>query len=196
MTQSTGWPVLDTALGMLRSAASSLTPAAYDRLTPCLEWSAAQVLEHAALDQLIWASQVGPAPAPEGDAFAPTGLLEPSPGRFVDSVIDTAALSWSTVAPDRTEVPTPLPQGAMPAATAAAACALDAAIHAWDLQVALGRPAPLTDDLAEQLLPVARGFVEPLRQYGVFAPALASEPTDPPADTLLRYLGRDPRWQA
>lgn len=196
MTGTTGWPVLDSALGLLRSAASSLTPATYDRPTPCQEWSAAQVLEHAALDQLIWAAQVGPAPAPEGDAFAPTGRLEPSPDRLVDSVIDTAALSWSTVAPARTDVPTPLPQGPMPAATAAAACALDAAIHAWDLQVALGGPSPLTDDLAEQLLPVARGFVEPLRQYGVFAAALPGTPDDGPADTLLRYLGRNPRWQA
>lgn len=196
MTESTGWPVLDTALGMLRSAASSLTPAAYDRPTPCLDWSAAQVLEHAALDQLIWASRVGPSPAPEGDAFAPTGRLEPSPERFVDSVIDTAALSWSTIAPGRTDVPTPLPQGPMPAATAAGACALDAAVHAWDLQVALGGPSPLTDDLAEQLLPVARGFVEPLRQYGVFAPELPGTPADSQSDTLLRYLGRNPSWRA
>ena len=69
-------------------------------------------------------------------------------------------------------MPTPLPQGALPAATAAAACALDAAVHAWDIAVALGQPGALPDGLAARLLPAARSIVEPLRQFGAYAAAL------------------------
>ena len=87
-------------------------------------------------------------------------------------------------------MPTPLPQRALPAATAAAACALDAAVHAWDITSALGRPSALTP----QLLPAAHAIVEPLRQYGAYAPALEPAAGDDPAAELLRYLGRNPHW--
>src|ERR1700728_425116 len=49
-------------------------------------------------------------------------------------------------------------------AAAVAACALDAAVHAWDIAIALGQPGALSDELAVQLLPAARAIVEPLRQ--------------------------------
>ena len=88
----------------------------------------------------------------------------------------------------------PLPQGAFPAPTAYAACALDAAVHAWDTAVALGQPGALSDELAVQLLPAARAIVEPLRQYGAYAAALSPRPEDSSAAELLRYLGRDPEW--
>ena len=91
-------------------------------------------------------------------------------------------------------MPTPLPQGELPVSVAAAACALDAAIHAWDIATALGQPGFLSDDLATQLLP-ARSIIEPLRQFGAYAAALSPQPGDGPAAELLRYLGRDPQWQ-
>jgi hypothetical protein len=43
-------------------------------------------------------------------------------------------------------------------------------------------------------MPGATAIVEPLRTYGVYAAALAPEPGDDAAATLLRYLGRDPSW--
>ncbi len=92
-------------------------------------------------------------------------------------------------------MPTPLPQGALPAATAAAACALDAAVHAWDVTAALGHPSTLTPGLAADLLPAARAIVEPLRQFGVYGPALVPQAGDDTLAELLRYLGRDPNWR-
>ena len=92
-------------------------------------------------------------------------------------------------------MPTPLPQGALPAATAAAACALDAAVHAWDVTAALGLPPALAPGLAADLLPAAHAIAEPLRQFGVYAPALAPQAGDDTLAELLRYLGRDPNWR-
>jgi hypothetical protein len=71
---------------------------------------------------------------------------------------------------------------------------LDAAVHAWDITVALGQPGPLSDALAAQLLPAAHAVVEPLRQFGAYAPALPPQAGDDDAAELLRYLGRDPEW--
>jgi hypothetical protein len=76
---------------------------------------------------------------------------------------------------------------------AAGACALDAAIHSWDLAVATGQSAALTAELAEQLRPAKQATVEPLRGFA-YAAALPDQPGDDPAATLLHYLGRDPNW--
>ena len=84
----------------------------------------------------------------------------------------------------------------MPAWLAVGACALDAAVHAWDIAVASGQTSPLTPGLARPLLTVAREIVEPLRPYGAYAPALEAHAADDDAAALLRYLGRHPDWTA
>lgn len=82
----------------------------------------------------------------------------------------------------------------MPVSLAAAACALDAAIHAWDLGVATGQPSPLTAALATPLHAAASQVVEPLRGFA-YAPALDPLPGDDEIVGLLRYLGRQPSWK-
>jgi hypothetical protein len=69
-------------------------------------------------------------------------------------------------------------------------------VHGWDIAVATGQPNPLTDPLARTLLSVARQLVEPLRDWGAYAPAI--EPVADADDTarLLNYLGRRVDWQA
>ncbi len=75
----------------------------------------------------------------------------------------------------------------------------DAAVHAWDIALATGRPSPLTPELARLLLRIAREIreiVEPLRPRGAYVAALAPEQGDTDVAVLLRHLGRDPRWIA
>ncbi len=74
--------------------------------------------------------------------------------------------------------------------------ALDAAIHAWDIAMATGQSSPLTPELARALTPVARSIIEPLRQYGAYAEALAPAAAADDAAVLLSYLGRRPDWTA
>lgn len=69
--------------------------------------------------------------------------------------------------------------------------ALDAAVHAWDIAVATGRPSPLTPEIAADLLVVARRIVEPLRGFA-YAPAI--DAGGGPEAELLAYLGRRPDW--
>ena len=114
--------------------------------------------------------------------------------RTSSTALATARTAWAGIGHDQPAVPTPLPQGELPAEVAAAACALDAAVHAWDIAAALGQPGFLPDELAAQLLP-ARTIIEPLRQYGAYTTALAPQPGDGRAAELLRYLGRDPQWR-
>ena len=114
---------------------------------------------------------------------------------LVESATHAAAVAWSTVPADGPDVTTPLPVGPLAPWVGAAACALDAAVHAWDIAVATGQSSPLTPELAAALHEAAVQFVEPLRAFA-YAPALAPEEGDGPAEALLRHLGRSPAWTA
>jgi len=190
----TGWDVLDQARTRLRAAVAGVPADGWQRPTPCTEWTVAQVLQHAALDQGAWAAVIsGTQPSGE-NPFAPSGELGAEPLAYAEAALEASAPAWAVVSADGGPVPTPLPAGAMAPADAAAAAALDAAIHAWDIAMGTGQASPLTPGLARALTPVAKSIVEPLRQYGVYAAALEPEAGADDAATLLCYLGRSPAW--
>jgi len=184
----TGWDVLDAARALLRAAAAGVPADDWQRPTPCTEWTVAQVLQHAALDQGAWAAVIsGTQPSGE-NPFTPSGELGAEPLTYTEAALEASAPAWATVSSDGGPVPTPLPSGPMRPA--------DAAIHAWDIAVATGQGSPLTPDLARALTPVAKSIVEPLRQYGVYAAALELPAGAGDAAALLGYLGRSPAWAA
>lgn len=187
------WPILSAAHKALRAAVAGVRD--WSVPTPCAEWNATQVLQHAAGDQLGYAAAITGTGGPEFNPFAPSGSLAGSPEAFLEPTLSAAAAAFATVPLDAREVPTPLPQGALPAPVAAGAAALDAAVHAWDIAVATGQESPLTAELAAELMPVAEKLVEPLRGFA-YAPALEAAEDGDAAGTLLRYLGRDPEWAA
>ena len=186
--------VITESLDLLRTAATMINAGNQEAPTPCANWTVAQVLQHAAGDQLAWAAALGQGSGPDANPFEPSGHLERGVGDLLDPALATARTAWASIGSGDDAVPTPLPQGELAAPVAAAACALDAAIHAWDIAAALGQPGFLPDDLAIQLLP-ACAIIEPLRQFGAYAAALPPQPGGGPAAELLRYLGRDPQWQ-
>lgn len=188
------FPVLTTSLALLRQVASGVSVGQLDNLTPCSDWTVAQVLLHAAGDQHAWASSISSSPPPAYNPFAPAKQLDGTIDDLIAPAIQTATTAWAGIDPAAGSVPTPLPPfPAMTPELAAATCALDAAIHAWDIAVATGQPAPLTAELAGQLQAAAEATAEPLRGFA-YASALPRQATDEPGATLLRYLGRDPGW--
>jgi len=188
--------ILEDAHRALRSVVDGLPADGRTRPTPCEKWNVTQVLQHAVGDQIGYAGTLTGGPMPTEDPFAPSGKLEGDPAVFLDAAVRSSAAAFAAVAPDAENVPTPLPQGALPAALAVGACALDAAVHAWDIAVATGQPSPLTPAMARALMPVATALVEPLRQYGAYAAAIPSAAGDGEVEALLRYLGRRPDWSA
>ncbi|MEN0137828.1 MAG: TIGR03086 family metal-binding protein [Rhodococcus sp. (in: high G+C Gram-positive bacteria)] len=190
---STAWDVLDAAHAMLRTVVRGVDAAGWGRPTPCDQWTVTQVLQHAAGDQLGFASAITGGPGPAEDPFAPSGTLGADPVEFLDFSLRAAADAWASIDAAAESVATPLPQGALTPRIGVGACALDAAVHAWDIAVATGQPSPLSPLVASELLVVAREIVEPLRQYGVYAPVVEGSDGDEVA-ALLRYLGRRPDW--
>ncbi|MBF6212771.1 TIGR03086 family protein [Nocardia puris] len=195
MTQHT-WPLLDAAHDALRTTVAGVRADQWAAPTPCSEWNVTQVVQHSAGDQLGFAAFLTGGPGPEEDPFAPSGTLSGDPVALVEKAVSAAADAFGTVSPDATEIPVPVPPNSMPPALGVAACALDAAVHAWDIALATGQPSPLTPEMSRELLDAARQFVEPLRAYGVYAPADEVAPNEDPTTALLRYLGRNPAWSA
>ncbi|MET9000632.1 TIGR03086 family metal-binding protein [Amycolatopsis sp. NPDC004169] len=193
LNRGTAWPLLESAHEALRSVLAGVTDWAAP--TPCTEWNVTQVLQHAAGDQLGYAAAITGTGGPDFNPFAPSGTLPTPPAEFLEPTLSAASSAFATVPVGAAAVPTPLPQGALPAEVAVGAAALDAAVHAWDIAVATGQKSPLTPELAAELLPVARQLAEPLRGFA-YAPALETSPSDNAAATLLRYLGRNPEWKA
>jgi len=189
---STTWTILDTAHSVLRDAVSAVRTDQWNGPTPCTEWNVAQVLQHAVGDQQAYAAVLGHGDFPAYDPFSPTGDLEADAPDLLDPALTAARLAFSRVDHERADVPVPLPQGRLAAPVAVGACALDAAVHAWDIAVATGQPSPVDAAMAERLHAVAIEIVEPLRGFA-YAAALPGDEGDA-VDRLLRYLGRDPHW--
>ena len=185
------WTELELAHDALRFVVARVGDDEWTLATPCEKWNVAQVVRHAAGDQLGYAAAITGSGGPTEDPFAPSA---DRPARStVDAALAAAAAAFATVEPGTPEVPCPLPLGPLPAETVVAAAALDAAVHAWDVAVATGQPSPLPAELAERLMPVAELIAGPLRAFA-FAPALTPEPGDDAVARLLRFLGRRPEW--
>lgn len=185
--------VLAASHRALADAVAGTTGEQLNAVTPCSEWTVAQVIQHAAADQRAYAAALGAGAGPTYDPFAPSGVLD-DPSALIAVALEESAAAWATVTDETESVPTPLPHGELPTAVAAVMCALDAAVHAWDITSATGRNSLLTDEHAIHFLTAATGLIEPLRQWGAFAAILPAEPSDTPVAQLLRHLGRAPEW--
>ncbi|WP_405485660.1 TIGR03086 family metal-binding protein [Nocardia sp. NBC_00511] len=187
--------VLASSHKALIDVVSGVAADQWDNATPCSQWTVTQVVQHAAGDQLAYAKFLGIGDGPSYNPFEPSGNIEGRATELVTAAIEPTAAAWATVADDTEAVPTPLPFGELPTPVAGVLCALDAAVHAWDIAIGTGQPSPLTDELAGHLLTAADGLIEPLRDYGVVAAIVEGAPASdtPVVDELLAYLGRDPR---
>ncbi|NJP87994.1 TIGR03086 family protein [Nonomuraea sp. FMUSA5-5] len=191
---TSGWDVLDASHEALRQAVRGVPAGGWSLPTPCAGWSVAHVLQHAAGDQIGFASALTGEPGPDFNPFDPSGTIDGDPTALMEDALARSARAWAGVDRQAAEVPTPVPPHKMTPESGAAACALDAGVHAWDIAMATGGPSPLTPELARPLLKVAREIVEPLRAWGAYAAELEARPGDDDVATLLRYLGRDPHW--
>ncbi|WP_353940124.1 TIGR03086 family metal-binding protein [Streptomyces sp. HUAS MG91] len=186
-----GFKLLADAHDYLLTAARGVPGGAWGDPTPCSEWTVRQVLNHARLDQQALTMQITDAP-PTGDPFEPEDALADDPVAELADVLAAAATAWES-GRDAESVPTPM--GPMPAGAGAAAAALDAAIHAWDIAKATGQDLPLTDEMAQALEEIVSRLVDFVRDsFGKYAPPVAVAQSASRAERLLAFTGRDPHW--
>lgn len=182
--------IIEAGLRSLTEATRAAVNAdALERATPCTEWTVAQVLQHAAEDQIVWAATIRGEQPGGLDPFHPAGLGAADLTALVDRATAQTREAWSAVGSDT--LATPLPAGPLPHDQAAALAAMDAMVHAWDATVPLGSPIAIPEEYAAAMQAAAAPVIEPLRSYGVFAGPVPGD-SESSADALLRFTGRDP----
>ncbi|MET8131750.1 TIGR03086 family metal-binding protein [Streptomyces sp. NPDC005251] len=188
-----GIELLTRAHDRLRGVAAGVPEGIWGAPTPCSEWTVRQVLNHARLDQQAYGAAITGTGWPDADPFHPVDGLEADATAALDKVLADVAGVYAGLPADAEEVATPL--GPLPFRVAAAAAAMDAAVHAWDIAVATGQASPLDDDLAEGIRLAADRLADHLRaSFGVFAAAREVPDGAGRAEALLAFLGRDPHW--
>ncbi|MET9895678.1 TIGR03086 family metal-binding protein [Streptomyces sp. NPDC006465] len=193
MSDLEGIELLTLAHARLRDAVAGVPEGAWGAPTPCGEWTVRQVLNHARLDQQAYGAAITGSGWPDADPFHPVDGLEADAAAALDKVLADVADVYGGLSADAEEVATPL--GPLPFRVAAAAGAMDAAVHAWDIAVATGQESPLDDDLAAGIGLAADRLADHLRDaFGVFAAAREVPEGAGRAEALLAFLGRDPQW--
>ncbi|WP_405882623.1 TIGR03086 family metal-binding protein [Streptomyces sp. NBC_01136] len=186
-----GFKLLADTHDSLLAAVRGVPADAWGAPTPCSDWSVRQVLNHARLDQQALVMQIN-GTVPAGDPFAPVDALEGDATAELVAVFAAATAAWES-GRDAECVPTPM--GPMPAELGAAAAALDAALHAWDIARATGQDLPLSESVAERLEDIAGRLVDFVRDnFGKYGPALPVAADASRADKLLAFTGRAPHW--
>lgn len=82
--------------------------------------------------------------------------------------------------------------GPMPGSVLAGINLLDTTTHAWDLAVAIGRPASVPDDVALEALEQSRRIVTAEIRPGRFEPEVPARADADPTQRLVAFLGRTP----
>ena len=179
--------LLDRALAYTRVALAGVTEDALDHPTPCAEWTLGELLAHMedALDAFTEAAAgvvdvvvVGP----------PVG----AGGRVVALQRKACALlgAWSRPVPDEVHGSVRVGGHDLASRLLVATAALEVSVHGWDVGQATGGRARIPEELARELVGVARLVVDPADRGVRFAapePAAADAAYDV---QLLAFLGR------
>jgi uncharacterized protein (TIGR03086 family) len=190
MAALTGAPrLLEHAVGYALATAALATPRLLPRPTPCAGWDLRTLVLHAGdslgvLAEAMHAGQVGPGPAPDDEPDPLAHLRRRA--RALLGACATAAGERRVAIGDRE----------LTVSVAAAAGAIEIAVHGWDISAACGVRRPVPPGLAAALLPIAPLLIPRAARAGLFAdPVPVPGPADP-SDRLVAFLGRRPHLPA
>jgi uncharacterized protein (TIGR03086 family) len=172
--------LLERSLGYTRVILAGVPGADLDRRTPCRDWNLGQLLAHMDDGLDAFTEAAGGAVAVPARGWSPLRVE-----RLQEKACALLG-AWSGPAPAGVDVGGAELGSDLLVATAA----LEITVHGWDVGQALGSAPRIPNELAEQLLPVARQVVDDADRGVRFSPPhtlLALVPAD---QRLLAFLGR------
>ena len=164
----------------------AIQPGEWSAPTQCMDWTVQRLVEHLVGKNLVFAGVPAEQPLPQRGDGMPSGQLarayRESAAVLLDAFGQPGVLDRSY-------------QGPLGAASGAERLKIgmyDLLVHGWDLAQALGRPADLPGDAAEESLTFARADGRAVRPGdGCFGPARHVADAAPAIVRLVAFLGRD-----
>jgi len=177
---------LARSLAAVGELVDAIQPEQWSAPTPCLDWTVHRLVEHLIGKNLVFLAVLAERPLPRrGDAMPIDQLgraYRESAAELLDAFGQPGVL-------DRTY------RGPLGLATGAERLKIrmyDLLAHGWDLAQALGRPADLPADAAEEALAFARADGRAVRPGGgCFGPARPVADAAPAIVRLVAFLGRN-----
>ncbi len=175
---------LFAAVGKLIDA---IQPDQWSNRTQCLDWTVHRLVEHLVGKNLIFSAVLEEQPLPQRGDGMPSDQLarayRESAAELLEGFAQPGVLERSY-------------QGPLGAATGGERLKIrlyDLVAHGWDLAQALGRPADLPADAAEESLAFARADGRAVRPGGggCFGPPRPVDDAAPAIVRLVAFLGRD-----
>lgn len=164
----------------------AILPSEWSAPTPCLDWTVHRLVEHLIGKNLVFTAVLGEQPLPQRGDGRPSG-------QFARAYRESAAVLLDGFG--QPGVLDRVYQGPLGAASGAERLEIrmyDLLAHGWDLAEALGRPADLPEDAAEESLAFARADGRAVRPGGgCFGPARPVADDAPAIVRLVAFLGRD-----
>jgi uncharacterized protein (TIGR03086 family) len=153
--------------------------------TPCADWDLHALLRHTgdSLGALM-----------EGGVSGRIGLATAA-GTGGDPLLEFRARAgavlgaWSRPVIERTIA---IGDALLPPIVVAGAGAVEIAVHGWDIAQAVGRPRPIPEALATDLLGLCPLLVAEVGRAPMFAPAISVPDAAGASDRLVALLGRKP----
>lgn len=192
-TLSGGIALLERALCYTLGQLHAVTSADLACPTPCPEWDLRGLLMHMddslialqeALD-LAWVDTEAcgaaePAYGPADSAISLVGRLRGRASLLLGALAEASeGIVWVGGLP-------------VPKSIVTSAGAVDVAVHGWDVARACGRPQPIPEPLAAEMLEISPLLVTWADRPRLFAAPVAVPPVASASDRLVAYLGRDP----
>ncbi|WP_164836183.1 maleylpyruvate isomerase N-terminal domain-containing protein [Actinacidiphila soli] len=159
-TSLDGLKLLTDSHGYLRTVVLGVPEERWGEPSPCSEWTARQVLNHARLDQQAYGAAITGEGMPTSNPFQPEDALGSGSFAELDAVLASVAAAWASVPADAEKVSTPLDPllGPLPHWLGAGAAALDAGLHAWVRDPVGDRREMYGERFGEGQVVLARGY--------------------------------------
>jgi uncharacterized protein (TIGR03086 family) len=172
-----------TLAGMQR-VLREVTVADLDKHTPCPEFTVSRLADHL-VDGISALGAMAGGSVRETPAASDT-TVESRIAAVAQQVLET----WRARG---LEGSVPFGDGEMPATTAASILSVEFLVHGWDFATATDQPFPVSDEVAEYTLGLAKRVISPSsRAGGDFADEVAVGPGADALERLVAFTGRKP----
>jgi uncharacterized protein (TIGR03086 family) len=180
---------------------STVTIEDLSRVTPCADWSLADLLTHMTAQHRGFAAAArghgaDPAiwqPATVADAVAadPAGSYAAAAAEVIDAFAGVDELDAAFALPEFG------PGATFPGSLAIGFHFVDYVVHDWDVARTMGHPFELPADVVAAVLPIALAVPDAefrAADGAPFGPSIQTRDQANDLDRILAYLGRSPQW--